>query len=141
MPTVAPASPHPRIRGALPHLGAFAVLLGPSLWLFPRLALVDPGVLPNWLSNYLFFWPQLVLAPYGFICGAPGSPVTYWGSQFFPLAAYVFWSVVACAYAVAIRRRPLYFTFLLTYPIVFTVAELIGLLLRLFDIFVYLEGL
>jgi len=127
-------------RRVLFHLSAFAALFAASLWLFPLLALATHRCLPRTAANLLFFWSQLLLAPYGFTLRHTDGTATYWGSQVFPALALLFWLLVASAFSFALRYRRLRVTLLLTYPFVFVVAAVVAAVLWQFGVTVYLEG-
>ena len=117
----------------------FAFLLAISAVLFPLLALgLAMGGIP-FLTNQLFFWPQFMLAPNGFMNREVGGSVAFlMDSAIF--GAVFFWVVFAFAYGYFTRNLRMRFVALGTYPVAFLVMALFHWALALFGYRAILDG-
>jgi len=123
------------LRRYLLSVGLFAV----SLVALPLAALVAPGpLLPARLRNVLFFWPQYLLLPNGFVPADGGMPQMFRSATL--LAAPV-WLAAIAVYVWLTRRRPIGIALLALLP---SVALLLEIGLRaidaLFGLHVMLDG-
>jgi len=89
--------------------------------------------------NWLFFWPQFALLPYGFMLEETGATQWYFKSAATP-CAIVFWSAYALLFGLICRKLKLLYTILLSYPAMFLTAFLFYFVLGMFGVVPYLEG-
>ena len=116
----------------------FAILFVASLVAFPIIALSFASNLPNQLSNFLFFWPQVTTLPSGFQLGEDASE---WYLE--PHARYIaalFWFFAGIAYGFLTRKISTVVAILTAYPAMFVLMLLTWLILGSFGISPYLDG-
>jgi hypothetical protein len=114
------------LRRYLWCVGLFAV----SLIALPLAALVTPGpLLPGRLRNAMFFWPQYLLLPNGFVPADGGPPQMFRSAT---LLAVPVWLAAIAVYAWLTRRRRLGIALLALLPLV---ALLLDVGLRAIDAF------
>ena len=118
----------------------FNLLLALSLALFPLsaygLALLG---LPLPFLGIFFFWPQLVLVPYGFV-GREIGHSQYMVMDSAIYGAIAFWFICAVIYGYFLRKLKMRYVVLATYPVAFIVIILFNWALDQFGYSVYLEG-
>ena len=104
------------IHRALIFLGLFVV----SLFALPLLALPAAFFFRS-LSNFLFFWPQFLLYPYGFkTTGTTDVQYFFVNSAF--LGAIACWLIVAVLFAFATRNLTKKLAALLAFPVMLALA-------------------
>lgn len=122
----------------------FALLLAISVVLFPLLAfgLATARIqfLGRFVGNFLFFWPQYMLVPYGFENTEIGQSQSF----LMDTATYFaipFWVLCALGYGYCLRNAKMRYVALGTYPIVSVVMLTFYWVLNQFGYSAYLEGL
>ncbi|RUO38640.1 hypothetical protein CWE13_03060 [Aliidiomarina shirensis] len=110
-------------------------MLALSVVLFPLLAFAIPV-----FSNFLFFWPQCLLLPYGFVNIDIGASQAFFvDSAIF--GAILFWFVFAAVFGYVLRDKRIRYVAILSYPLAFAVMFIFYGILLIFGYSVYLEGL
>ena len=120
----------------------FATVFAASLIVFPlsivALHSAAPGftsVLPDFLVNLLFFWPQLLLFPNGVNAGP-----TFVGHGVLGYVAAIIWVSIALAFGWYTRSATLFMQGLLILPVIIVAAFLVHAGLALFDVHATLDG-
>jgi hypothetical protein len=122
------------------RVGTFSVIFVTSLFACPLLAIGIHRVLPRVVANFLFFWPQLALAPYGFTHPASDMTRTYPGSGWNYAITGAFWLVVGFGLSWLLLRKPIRTTALAALPVSFAIAIAAAALLEQLNIGIYFEG-
>jgi hypothetical protein len=122
------------------RLGAFGLVFAISLFACPLLAVAIHGLLPPQLGNFMFFWPQLALVPFGFTSPASDMTQTYLGGGWNYPVTGIFWLLVGIGISWLLRKRPIGLTALVAVPLAFVVAIAVAAILDQLDIGIYFEG-
>ncbi len=117
----------------------FASLLAVSVIAFPLSAFGLAMIGIGYFGNFLFFWPQYMLLPYGFYDREIGHSEAYLMDSAI-LGAIVFWLIFALAFGYILRNFRLRYAVLATYPVAFAVMSLFAWALAQFGYGVYLDG-
>ena len=124
----------------LKRAAVIVLLLGLSAILFPWLAFGLALIGISFLGNFLFFWPQYLLVPYGFVDRQIG-----FSQAFLPdsaiIGAIVFWLIFAVAFGYLLRNARIRYVVLTTYPAATIVMLLFYWALHQFGYWPYVEGL
>jgi hypothetical protein len=123
------------------RVGAFAATFVASLFAVPVLSFLLATVLPRVARNFLFFWPQLALAPFGFTHPARDTTHTYLGGGANYAIAVLFWLLVGIGLSWALRTRRVRLTAFAAIPLSFAIAIAAQQVLDHYDIGIYFEGL
>jgi len=112
-----------------------------SLMACREFAVIAHRFLPRALANWLFFWPQLALAPLGFTSPADDQSRTFLvGGPNFAVAA-AFWTIIGVAISYLLRRTAPFVIALVTTPVSFLVGWSALVILRFaFDVGVALDA-
>jgi hypothetical protein len=97
-------------------------------------------LLPRFVSNFFFFWPQTALAPYGFTSPMDDMTRTHLGGGANYAIAIAFWLVVGTALAWILDGKTVRATALATLPVSYLVGFAAETLLNLADIGIYYDG-
>lgn len=117
----------------------FVLLLAISIVLFPLMGFGVALIGIPFLGNFLFFWSQYMLLPYGFYAREIGHSEAYLTDSAF-YGAVVFWFVFALAFGYILRNYTIKYAVLTTYPVAFAVVFLFSWVLSQFGYGVYLDG-
>jgi hypothetical protein len=85
------------------RVGAFAATFVASLFACPILGFPLSVLLPREVGNFLFFWPQRALAPFGFAHPASDMTHTYLGGGPNYAIASSFWLLVGIGLSCLLR--------------------------------------
>lgn len=113
----------------------FVVSFVLSVFLFPLMALAAHDFLPRQLVNGLFFWPQLLLIPYGL-----RGEDYYYGYGTLGLIAAAFWLVLAIAFGWLLRNWGAPLKAFAVFPFILLVTVSVYFLLGFFGLGPNLEG-
>lgn len=91
------------------------------------------------VRNFLFFWPQMALFPYGINVYENGDTQTYM-YDYAIYFAVAFWIVIGVTHSRITRKWKLLYSGLSVYPTILMVTIILNSLLSVFDIYPYLEG-
>ena len=127
------------IRGFVRSCILFFAVFTISLPLLPVLAWNLHEFLPRVLSNLFFFWPQIVMFPYGLT--PYGDPTRLVLDRTAAVtAAIVWWLLVGGAFAWLTHYRSTRFALMAVVPFIVCAAILCQLLLALLGCSPYVEG-
>jgi hypothetical protein len=113
----------------------FVIFFVLSVFLFPFVALVAHNFLPRMLVNYLFFWPQVLLLPYGL----RGTDF-YYGYGTLGFVATTFWLLFALAFGWLSRNFGIRLKAFAVFPFVILITVSIYFIFGVFGLAPNLEG-
>jgi hypothetical protein len=122
------------------RVGAFAATFIAGLIASPFLAFAIHPVLLRVVGNFLFFWPQLAVVPFGFTHPESDMTRTYLGGGWNYVITGAFWLLVGVAISWLLRRRTVRVTAIATLPLSFAIGIAAAAVLDYFDIGIYFEG-
>jgi hypothetical protein len=122
------------------RVGVFALTFVAGLFACPLLAMAIHRVLPRVVGNFLFFWPQLALAPFGFTHPSSDQTRTYLGGGWNYVVTGLFWLLVGVALGWVLRRKAVRITSYVTLPVSFAIAIAAAAILDRLDVGIYFEG-
>ena len=118
----------------------FALLLTTSAVLFPALAIGLACLRLTFAAGVLFFWPQYMLAPHGFVAHETGyAQPLLWESGLY--CAIAFWLAFAVVFGYLTRKLKFGDVVLAAYPVAALVMVIFHLLIGLFGYSVYLDAI
>ncbi len=132
-----------RFRRSANRFALFAALLLISLPIFPLIGFASAWYyefLPRIVTNYAFFWPQLVLVPKGFFVSDPGGNQSYLVTEAI-YVALLFWVVVGTGFSWVTRDWRVSYTGLSVYPVMALVMLVVFSLLGVFGVQPFVDGL
>lgn len=94
----------------------------------------------GFLGSFLFFWPQLVILPFGIYNTEIGDSITYLNHGQSVVLASIFWILVGLVYAWLTRRLRLRYQIFIIYPVIVLIAVIASLLLELVGYSAYIDG-
>ncbi len=97
-------------------------------------------LLGGFLGNFLFFWPQIAILPFGIYNTEIGDSITYLKHGQSVVLASIFWILVGLAYAWLTRRLRLRYQILIIYPVIVLIAIIASFVMELTGYSAYLEG-
>jgi hypothetical protein len=106
-----------------------------SVFLFPIVALAAHDYLPRLLVNGLFFWPQLLLMPYGL-----RGEGFYYGYGTLGFIAATFWLLLGLAFGWLLRNLRLPLKAFAVFPFILFITVSVYFLLGFFGLGPNLEG-
>ena len=126
-------------RPLLQRAVIFLVVLCVSLPTLPIAAIVLSPVLPSIVGNAMFFWPQVILFPNGFMSMEIG------GSEAFLMdsaiyGAIIFWILIAGLFGKVFQKSPRKTAAWLALPVALVVAVALHVLLYAFGYTAYIDG-
>lgn len=124
----------------LSRAAIFIGLLALSTVLSPLMALsIAASGLP-FDSDFLFFWPQLVLVPFGLVGNGydHSSPLGYESAMYFALG---FWVLIAFVQGIAWRNRSLRLNAIIAVPVAIVMVLVAHQLVQAVGFGPYLDGL
>jgi hypothetical protein len=116
----------------------FSILFVWSIFAATPLAWHGHRLLPTTIMNWLFFWPQCALIPYGLTHKGNASDPYLWTAGM-PIAITL-WVIIAAYYGWYTRKLSMLYKVLLCYPMMFVINFLIFLYLGIIGFSPYLEG-
>ena len=122
------------------RLLAFAATFAASLIACPLIVIFLGFLFPRTVRNFLFFWPQMALAPYGYTSPMDDMTRTHLGGGPNYAIAIAFWLVVGVGLSWLLRGQRLRVTALVAIPASFVVAIIVTEALQLADVGIYYEG-
>lgn len=129
-----------QLERLIPRFGAFAAVFILSLFACPVAAIVIPRIFSRVVRNFLFFWPQLALAPYGFMHPADDMRKTYLDGGWNYLIMGAFWLLIGLGLSWALRNKRISTTAIAAFPVVMAIGVALEPVLNWFDVGVYFEG-
>jgi hypothetical protein len=122
------------------RVGVFVITFVAGLFACPVLAFAIHPVLPRVVGNFLFFWPQLAVVPYGFTFPASDVTRTYLGGGWNYALVSFFWLLVGIGLSWLLRKKAVRVTVFATLPISFAIGIAAAAVLEQFDVGIYFEG-
>jgi len=124
-----------RLQKSIKAFGIFAALFIASLVLLPFVAVAAYGLLPEFLSDHLLFWPQYLIAPNGL--RGSGFYIGVGTSGFIAIAL---WCLIGAFYGWLTRDLSVRAKILMTYPTIILIVVIVYMLLGVFGLEPNLEG-
>jgi hypothetical protein len=121
------------------RVAAFCLTFVAGLFGWPLVAIAAHSWLPSGVGNFLFSWPQLALAPFGFTVHAGDGTLPYLGDGWSYALTGAFWLLVGLALSWLLRKQAVRVTVLATLPVAFAVAIAALAMLDYFDVGIYLD--
>lgn len=122
------------------RVGAFCAVFAVGLFACPLLAFAIHPIIPRLVSNFLFFWPQLALVPFGFTHPASDMTRTWLAGGWSYVITGPLWLLVGIVLSWLLRGKAVHATAIAALPVSFAIAVVAFALLGHFDIGVYFEG-
>lgn len=119
----------------------YAILIGVlaiSLFALPLFAISIVSFAPTHLVEFLFYWPQYALAPYGFHQDSQPLVTVLWGSSM--QIAIGFWLTFLALVATLVRNWSPSWVALVALPLGFVTVVLMSTILARFGLVVALDG-
>jgi hypothetical protein len=128
----------------LMSVAAFAFCVGGSFWVSPiigvRIARTATGSISRTIVNWLFFWPQLALAPNGLATHALSGHPNLFSAPTVKIGVAVFWVLVVTGFVAGCGRRTIALRLVAALPVAIAAVSLAYVALGFADITAVLVG-
>jgi hypothetical protein len=123
----------------LQRAAVFVLMLTLSVFLFPALAFALAYVGVHFIVNLLFFWPQFMLLPNGFVNNDIGPSQAYFMDTAI-FGAVIFWLIFSAACGYVLRTVKIRYVVLASYPVALVTMIAFQSVLGFFGYSTYLDG-